>query len=133
MLLLLLLLLIGILFVGALPQQIDDALKKRVGLAMGMFEMMDLAGGDIGWRQRKELGLTVKDNRESNKRYCCLPDKLCEKTFFGQKTSQGWYRYDPSAPRTPIVSNETTKLIHEHREAEVLSYFFLALFICNNM
>lgn len=40
---------------GATPSQVDTVLKKDIGLAMGVFEMLDLAGNDIGYRQRKEL------------------------------------------------------------------------------
>ena len=41
---------------GATPSQIDRVLKTKVGLAMGFFEMGDLAGNDVSWRQRKEKG-----------------------------------------------------------------------------
>jgi 3-hydroxyacyl-CoA dehydrogenase len=37
--------------------QIDKALKSRVGMAMGLFEMGDLAGNDVGWRLRQGLNL----------------------------------------------------------------------------
>ena len=66
---------------GASPAQIDHVLKQNLGFAMGIFEMFDLAGIDIGWRQRTELGLTNKNptNRDPSKRYSSLMDKLCEK------------------------------------------------------
>ena len=64
---------------GASPAQIDRALKQQLGLAMGIFEMFDLAGIDIGWRQRKEMGLTDPSKRDPSKRYSSLMDKLCEK------------------------------------------------------
>jgi 3-hydroxyacyl-CoA dehydrogenase len=86
---------------------------------MGMFEMVDLSGNDIGYRQRTELGLTSKASRDPSLRYCSLPDKLCERGFFGQKTSRGWYQYEPSAPRTPVVSEDTLQLIADHRKQEV--------------
>ena len=54
-------------------------------------------------------------------RYSSLPDKLCEKGWFGQKTKQGWYKYDPASPRKPLESPETTALIDEHRKASVRS------------
>lgn len=58
--------------------QIDKVLKGELGLAMGIFEMFDLAGIDIGWRQRTELGLTDPKKRDPSKRYSSLMDKLCE-------------------------------------------------------
>ena len=64
---------------GASPYQIDSVLKNQLGLAMGIFEMFDLAGIDIGWRQRKEMGLTDPSKRDPCKRYSSLMDKLCEK------------------------------------------------------
>lgn len=42
---------------GATPWQVDNALKSRVGLAMGFFEMSDLAGNDVSWRLRKGFNL----------------------------------------------------------------------------
>lgn len=63
---------------GASPAKIDSVLKKELGLAMGIFEMFDLAGIDIGWRQRTELGLTDPKSRDPSKRYSSLMDKLCE-------------------------------------------------------
>lgn len=51
-------------------------------MAMGIFEMFDLAGNDIDWRQRVELGLTNPRNRDPSKRYSSLVDKICEKGNF---------------------------------------------------
>jgi 3-hydroxyacyl-CoA dehydrogenase len=64
---------------GASPAQVDRVLRQTLGLAMGVFEMLDLAGLDIGWRQRAERGLTAPANRDPSKRYSSLMDKLCEK------------------------------------------------------
>ena len=77
--------------------------------------MLDLAGNDVGYRQRKELGLTDTDSdiRKCVK-YSTLPDKLCEAGFFGQKTKRGWYEYSPNNPRKPIESKATTEFIEHH-------------------
>ena len=101
---------------GASPLQIDRVLKSdRVGFAMGLFEMSDLAGNDVSWRQRIERGLAPGVGGATNRtvsctmdypdmRYCGVADKLCEKGRFGQKTGGGWYDYDPKAPRKPLKS-----------------------------
>src|SRR5699024_11008488 len=47
---------------GASPYQIDQALRD-FGFAMGPFEVIDLAGGDIGWASRKRQAPT-RDARE---------------------------------------------------------------------
>ena len=102
---------------GATPRQVDKALKdsKMLGLAMGPFEMMDMAGNDIGWRQRQDLGLTDPKNRPIGQRYNLLGDKICEAGRFGQKAGAGWYKYDASAPRKAIDCPDFEKLLEEHR------------------
>ena len=37
--------------------------------------------------------------RDKNERYVNIPDKLCEKGWFGQKTGRGFYRYDKGNKR----------------------------------
>ncbi|MBK5257191.1 MAG: enoyl-CoA hydratase/isomerase family protein, partial [Vicinamibacteria bacterium] len=73
---------------GALPQQVDRALRE-FGMAMGPFQIGDLAGLDIGWRIRKRQAET----RPKGLRYSPIADRLCEQGRFGQKTGAGWYRY----------------------------------------
>ena len=73
---------------GALPQQIDKAITD-FGFAMGPFAMSDLAGLDIGWRVRKAQG------KPENERYSgTIADRLCEQGHYGQKTGQGYYKYE---------------------------------------
>jgi 3-hydroxyacyl-CoA dehydrogenase len=67
---------------GALPGQVD-AVLKGFGFRMGPFEMADMAGLDIGWRNRKAEG-----------RVAPIADALCEAGRFGQKTGGGYYAYD---------------------------------------
>ena len=67
-----------------------DKAMKQFGLPMGPFELMDLAGLQIGWSTRKRLAPT----RDPNQRYSTVADTLCEAGRFGQKTGAGWYRYD---------------------------------------
>ena len=72
---------------GAAPQKVDQVIYD-FGFAMGPFAVGDLAGLDIGWRSRKDRGLS---NVES---YARIPDQLCERGRFGQKTGAGWYLYE---------------------------------------
>ncbi|HZR07570.1 MAG TPA: 3-hydroxyacyl-CoA dehydrogenase NAD-binding domain-containing protein [Myxococcales bacterium] len=74
---------------GALPKQVDAALEK-FGMAMGPFRMADLAGGDVSWFIRKRH---YAEHPQARKQV--IADRLCEMGRFGQKTSAGWYRYEP--------------------------------------
>lgn len=90
---------------GALPQQVDHAIES-FGFAMGPFRMCDLAGLDIGWairKRRKSEGLV-------SKRYVSIPDHLCERGWFGQKTGGGYYTYE-SGSRVPIVNPEVNVIV----------------------
>jgi 3-hydroxyacyl-CoA dehydrogenase len=87
-----------LLFEGALPQQVD-AVVTRFGMPMGPFAMLDLAGLDIGWRSRKDRGITSE-----------IADALCEAGRFGQKTGKGYYRYE-SGSRAPLPDPEVERLI----------------------
>uniref|UniRef100_A0A8C8G483 Peroxisomal bifunctional enzyme n=1 Tax=Oncorhynchus tshawytscha TaxID=74940 RepID=A0A8C8G483_ONCTS len=82
---------------GATPQQVDEVLEE-FGFPMGVFRMSDLSGLDVGWRIRKEAGLTgpgVESTRtRQGRRYSPLPDQVCEAGRLGQKTGRGWYQYD---------------------------------------
>lgn len=100
---------------GATPEQVDRALEE-FGFAMGVFRMSDLAGLDVGWRVRKESGLTgpevdPKDppRRRQGRRYSPIPDMLCEQGRMGQKTGRGWYVYDKpggtEAKPDPLIQN----------------------------
>jgi 3-hydroxyacyl-CoA dehydrogenase len=80
---------------GALPEGVDAALEK-FGMAMGPFRMADLAGGDVSWFIRKRR---YAENPAVRRQV--IADRLCEMGRFGQKTSAGWYRYEPGR-RDPI-------------------------------
>ena len=73
---------------GATPGQVDAALKA-FGFAMGPFAVADMAGLDIAWRMRK--GQAAYRNPED--RYVNIPDLLCERGRYGQKTGAGYYQY----------------------------------------
>jgi 3-hydroxyacyl-CoA dehydrogenase len=94
---------------GASPQQIDKALTD-FGFAMGPFAMNDLAGLDIGWRVRKAQG------KPEGERYSgTVPDRLCEQGHFGQKTGQGFYKYEAGS-RAPKPYPELEQLVVQVRK-----------------
>jgi 3-hydroxyacyl-CoA dehydrogenase len=82
---------------GAMPWDVDHALYE-FGFAMGPFQMMDLAGLDIGWVKERSAGETIRD-------------RLCELDRRGQKNGAGYYDYD--ANRTPSPSPVTEGIVHE--------------------
>jgi 3-hydroxyacyl-CoA dehydrogenase len=84
---------------GASVEQIDRAIVD-FGLPVGPFAMQDIAGIDVGTRIRRHLaamGKTRADGPQSE-----VPDRLFDLGRYGQKTSAGWYRYEPGS-RTPIA------------------------------
>ena len=89
---------------GATPQQVDKAIQD-FGFAMGPFAMSDLAGLDIGWRVRKAQGKPVGERYSGT-----IPDRLCEQGHFGQKTGQGFYKYEAGS-RAPRPNPELEQLV----------------------
>jgi 3-hydroxyacyl-CoA dehydrogenase len=90
---------------GALPAEVD-AVVTGFGFPMGPFAMGDLAGLDVGWRIRKGRGATAP-----------ISDALCEAGRFGQKTSAGYYRYEPGS-RTPVPDPEVERIVVAASAAE---------------
>ncbi len=95
---------------GCLPAQVDRAIE-RFGFAMGPFRMSDLAGNDIGWYIRKRRYVEKPEVV-----YSRIGDKLCEKGRFGQKTSAGWYDYQPG-DRQAYPCDEVNDMIIAHSAA----------------
>lgn len=96
---------------GALPQQVDAALVD-FGFPMGPFAVSDLAGLDIGWRNRQARAHL----RRPGVRDCDLLDQVCQLGRLGQKTAAGWYRYDAGS-RTPLPDPAIEALIVAHSQA----------------
>ena len=81
---------------GALPWQIDRAIYN-FGFPMGPYRMGDMAGLDIGWRNRKAKFGSLTPREQKNN----LLDKICEMGRYGQKTGSGFYKYDEKRNATP--------------------------------
>ena len=98
---------------GATPEQVDATLR-RFGMAMGMFEVDDMAGIDVGWRVRQEL----RHFQEPGTRRPLVVERLVALGRYGQKTGKGWYRYDED--RKPVPDPEVLDLIQtESRKAGI--------------
>jgi len=95
---------------GASPYQIDAAVRA-FGFPMGPFQVVDLAGGDIGWAARKRRAAT----RDPAARYVQIADRLCERGWFGQKTGRGFYLY-PEGSRSGQPDPEVEAIIDAERE-----------------
>ena len=83
---------------GALPQQVDKVLTD-FGFPMGPFAMSDLAGVDVGWRVRQARGTKAP-----------VADALYEAGRLGQKTSAGYFHYEPGS-RAPLPDPEVERII----------------------
>jgi 3-hydroxyacyl-CoA dehydrogenase len=81
---------------GATPAQVDRALTE-FGMAMGIFAVDDMAGIDVAWRVRQELG----HFSDVGGRRPLVADKLYDLGRYGQKRGKGWYRYDEARKATP--------------------------------
>jgi 3-hydroxyacyl-CoA dehydrogenase len=82
---------------GASPEQIDSALRD-FGMPMGVIQMSDLAGLDIGYKSRQD-----RDPKSYDGRVTRSADLLVEMGRLGQKTGAGYYDYAPG-DRTPRPS-----------------------------
>jgi 3-hydroxyacyl-CoA dehydrogenase len=99
----------GLINLGASPQQVDRALEK-FGLAMGLFRVGDLAGLDIGWAARKR-----RSQEHPEQDFSSVADRICEAGRFGQKTGAGWYRYE-AGRRDPLADPVVDQIIEQWRK-----------------
>jgi len=99
---------------GALPAQVDQALQSW-GMAMGPFRMYDVVGIDLEWRSRQLSGTVLEEgsDAELNVR---IDNRLCEMERFGQKSAQGYYRYEAGS-REALVDDAVDALVVEVSEA----------------
>ncbi len=89
---------------GAMPEQVDAALRN-FGMPMGVMQMSDLAGLDVGYKSRKDRDPASFDGRVSRS-----ADLLVEMGRMGQKTQAGYYDYAPG-DRTPRPSPVVAEII----------------------
>ena len=98
---------------GALPKQIDKVIYD-FGFPMGPFAMSDMAGLDVGWRNRKAKFDKLTPREQANN----VLDKICEQGHYGQKTGSGFYKYDEKRNATPDPQVEEL-IINHSREVGI--------------
>ena len=116
---------------GAMPEQVDAALRN-FGMPMGVLQMSDLAGLDVGYKSRKDRDPASFDGRVTRS-----ADLLVEMGRMGQKTQAGYYDYAPGdrTPRpSPVVAGIIEKVSKEYgitrrkfTDEEIVERCFLAL------
>jgi 3-hydroxyacyl-CoA dehydrogenase len=116
---------------GAMPEQVDAALRN-FGMPMGVLQMGDLAGLDVGYKSRKDRDPSSFDGRVTRS-----ADLLVEMGRMGQKTQAGYYDYAPGdrAPRpSPVVAEIIERVSKEYgiarrqfTDEEIVERCFLAL------
>jgi 3-hydroxyacyl-CoA dehydrogenase len=94
---------------GATPWQVDRVLQE-FGFPMGPFAMGDLAGLDVGWRNRRSRFEQLTPRERS----CDILDQLCQEQRFGQKSGRGFYVYD--GERRGVPDPHVDELIVRHSE-----------------
>ena len=116
---------------GAMPEQVDAALRN-FGMPMGVLQMSDLAGLDIGYKSRKDRDPSSFDGRVTRS-----ADLLVEMGRMGQKTQAGYYDYAPGdrTPRpSPVVAEIIAKVSKDYgiarrqfTDEEIVERCFLSL------
>jgi 3-hydroxyacyl-CoA dehydrogenase len=116
---------------GAMPEQVDAALRN-FGMPMGVLQMGDLAGLDVGYKSRKDRDPSTFDARVSRS-----ADLLVEMGRMGQKTQAGYYDYAPgdrTSRPSPVVAEIIEKVSKEYgitrrtfTDEEIVERCFLSL------
>ncbi|XP_026557150.1 peroxisomal bifunctional enzyme [Pseudonaja textilis] len=108
---------------GSTPEEMDKIMEE-FGFKLGPFKVADLAGLDVGWKSRIGQGLTganlplgTPPRQRDGRRYCPLPDILCEKGRYGQKTGKGWYLYDKPGGKTAKFDPWLHDFLQNYRNA----------------
>lgn len=97
---------------GALPQEIDDAMRA-FGMAMGPFAAQDMGGLQIAHANRRHQDAT----RDPAERYVAISDQLCDLGRLGQRAGKGWFQYE-NGNRTPQADPAVTALIEAYSSAQ---------------
>ncbi len=92
---------------GCTPWQVDEALTSW-GMAMGPLAVGDLVGLDTAWLIRQEARRLGLPHTEA----ASFEDELYKLGRFGQKTGQGWYRYNEHRLASP--DPEVERLVREY-------------------
>ncbi|MGK3747172.1 MAG: 3-hydroxyacyl-CoA dehydrogenase, partial [Bacillariaceae sp.] len=103
----------------ATVSSVDKAILK-FGIALGPFQMADMAGLDIGYNIRKQRGWVSNGDIISKNKPARYPDVadviVSDFKRLGQKSGKGWYDYDKKIGRgrKPLPSKEVDNLIRKY-------------------
>ncbi|WP_339669488.1 3-hydroxyacyl-CoA dehydrogenase NAD-binding domain-containing protein [Dasania marina] len=81
---------------GATPSQVDQAMVDW-GMAMGPLSVLDMAGLDIGYKARQ-----ARTDLPDDPCYFHIGNVLVEQGRLGQKSSAGFYSYDPKTRQRAV-------------------------------
>lgn len=95
---------------GAAPEDVDRVIRQ-FGFPMGPFELRDLAGVDIAWRNRQGRA----DLLSAAERRCNWIEQLHEAGRLGQKTAAGYYRYE-EGQRRGLPDPYVARMLVAHRQ-----------------
>mmetsp|Transcript_3077 Transcript_3077/g.5080 ORF Transcript_3077/g.5080 Transcript_3077/m.5080 type:complete len:582 (+) Transcript_3077:1-1746(+) len=107
---------------GCPPARVDGVMRK-FGNATGPLQTGDIAGNDISYKVRQELGLTDPNNlpeEYQKERWSGLIDMLAEANRLGVKTGKGWYKYSRGG-FVPQPDPELEPLLEEYRRKHGLT------------
>ncbi|WP_339437632.1 3-hydroxyacyl-CoA dehydrogenase NAD-binding domain-containing protein [Pseudomonas sp. EL_65y_Pfl1_R32] len=94
---------------GALPEEIDRVMRS-FGFPIGPFELRDMAGVDVAWRNRQGRFPQLSEREQR----CDWVDKLYAAGRLGQKTGSGFYRYEEGSRRA-VPDTWLSNLLEQHR------------------
>ncbi len=95
---------------GASPEAVDRVMRA-FGFPIGPFELRDMAGVDVAWRNRQGRLLQLSEREQR----CDWVDKLYAAGRHGQKTGLGFYRYAPGS-RQAVPDSWLAQLLEQHRQ-----------------
>jgi len=82
--------------------EVDSAVKYKAGLPMGIFELSDYSGIDVGYLAGLEMGKRDPIFRVR----CPLAEELYMKGWYGQKSGRGFYEYKGGPYERPNIPRE---------------------------
>lgn len=102
---------------GSTPAEVDGAMRG-FGLAMGPFEVQDLAGLDIAAYQRQ----AARERGQGS--FAPIADRLVAAGRLGRKTGGGWYDYAEGSARSqaPVAVNAAIVAAREAFPADLRSW-----------
>jgi enoyl-CoA hydratase/3-hydroxyacyl-CoA dehydrogenase len=87
---------------GATLEEIDSAVKFKLGFPMGIFELADFTGMDVIHKATVEMHL--RDKKVINPHP--LVEKMFDEKMLGQKSGEGYYKYSDDKYERVALSEE---------------------------